>query len=83
MVSSIPGQTFKLLEKSSTTKIAAAVTCDAITDTAKLSPNQNSTRGVPYKAVVTMGARDVAGNQLDQNSSTAGLQQKAWLFTVA
>ena len=35
-----------------------------------------------YKAVVTTGAKDVAGNALDQNSATAGNQQKAWYFTT-
>jgi hypothetical protein len=25
----------------------------------------------------------VAGNQLDQNSTLSGLQQKAWTFTVS
>jgi Bacterial Ig-like domain len=40
-------------------------------------------RGTKYKAVITTGAKDVAGNQLDQNTTTAGLQQKAWTFTVS
>jgi hypothetical protein len=39
--------------------------------------------GVTYKAVVTTGAKDVAGNPLDQNPTAAGLQQKVWLFTVS
>jgi hypothetical protein len=34
-----------------------------------------------YKAVVTTGARDLAGNQLDQ-SPTTGKQQKMWTFTT-
>ena len=29
-----------------------------------------------------MVAKDVAGNRLDQDSSTTGLQQKVWYFTV-
>lgn len=33
-----------------------------------------------YKAVVTTGARDLAGNQLDQSPTTAGKQQKVWTF---
>ena len=33
-----------------------------------------------YKAVVTTGARDLAGNQLDQNPTKAGKQQKTWTF---
>ena len=39
-------------------------------------------RGTKYKAVVTTGAKDVAGNPLDQITTTTGLQQKAWSFTV-
>jgi hypothetical protein len=76
---SITGQGFKLFTDGSTTKIAAA----AIPVTAKLSPNQDLTSGVTYEAVVNTGAKDVAGNPLDQNSSTTGLQQKVWLFTVS
>ncbi len=82
MTSSITGQTFKLFEKGSTTKIAAAVSYDAATDTATLDPTNSLRRGVTYKAVVSTGAKDLAGNPLDQNSTTTGLQQKAWLFTV-
>jgi len=33
-----------------------------------------------YKAVITTGARDLAGNQLDQSPTTAGRQQKVWTF---
>ena len=33
-----------------------------------------------YKAVVTTGTRDLAGNQLDQSSTTSGKQQKSWTF---
>ena len=76
---SITGQNFKLFTDGSTTKIAAA----AITVTAKLSPNQDLTSGVTYKAVGTTGDKDVAGNRLDQDSSTTGLQQRVWLLMVS
>jgi CSLREA domain-containing protein len=81
-VSSITGQTFKLFKKGSTTKKAATVSYNADTDTAKLDAANNLRRGVTYKAVVSTGAKDLAGNQLDQNGSTTGLQQKVWYFTV-
>ena len=81
MSSSINSQTFKLL-KSSTTKITAAVTYDAIRDTATLNPTNSLRSRVIYKAVVTTGPRDEADNQLDQ-SPTTGLQQQAWSFTVS
>jgi hypothetical protein len=80
--SSINGTTFKLSKKGSTAKIAAAVGYDASTDTATLDPANSLQRGVTYKAVVTTGAKDLAGNPLDQNPTTTGLQQKAWSFTV-
>jgi hypothetical protein len=49
---------------------------------AKLDPTNNLRRRVAYKAVVSTWARDVAGNRLDQDSSTTGLQQKRWFFRV-
>jgi hypothetical protein len=33
-----------------------------------------------YTAKVTIGTRDLAGNALDQNSTTAGNQAKSWKF---
>jgi len=54
---------------------------------AKLDPFGSSitllSTGTKYKAVVTTEAKDVAGNRLDQNSTTDGLQQKTWSFTVS
>jgi N-acetylglucosamine-6-sulfatase len=83
MSSSINATTFKLFKQGSTTKIAAAVSYDASTDTAKLDPTNSLEGGVTYKAVVSTGAKDVAGNPLDQNTTTSGLQPKAWQFTVS
>jgi hypothetical protein len=82
LASSITNQTFKLLEQGSTTKIAAALSYQASTDTATLNPSTSLRSGVTYKAVVSTGAEDVAGNPLDQNTTKTGLQQKAWSFTV-
>ncbi len=78
----INGQTFKLFKKGSTTKIAAQVSYSASTRTAKLDPANKLRRDVAYKAVVSTWAKDVAGNRLDQDRSTTGLQQKVWFFTV-
>ena len=83
MTSSINATTFKLFKQGSTTKIAAAVSYEASTDTATLAPTNSLEGGVTYKAVVTTGAKDVAGNPLDQNPTVTGLQQKAWYFTVS
>jgi hypothetical protein len=80
---SINGQTFKLFKRGSTTKIAAAVSYSESTDTATLDPTNSLRRGVTYKAVVTTGAKDLAGNSLDQNSTTTGSQQHTWFFTIS
>jgi hypothetical protein len=80
--STINGQTFKLFKKSTTTKVAAAVSYDATTDKATLDPTNSLKRGTTYKAVVTTVAEDLAGNHLDQNTTTTGLQQKAWTFKI-
>jgi arylsulfatase A-like enzyme len=83
MASSINGQSFKLFEQGSTTRIAAAVSYEASTDTATLDPANSLRKGKSYKAVISTGAKDAAGNPLDQNIATTGLQQKTWLFTVS
>jgi dipeptidyl aminopeptidase/acylaminoacyl peptidase len=82
LVSSITGKTFKLFKQGSTTKLAATVSYDEATDTATLNPTNNLRRGVTYKAVVTTGAKDVAGNQLDQDPTLDGPQQMKWFFTI-
>jgi hypothetical protein len=71
------------LEQDSTTKVAATLSYQPSTDTATLDPTNSLRSGVTYKAVVSTGAKDVAGNPLDQNSSMAGLQQKMWVFRVS
>jgi hypothetical protein len=80
--STIKGTTFKLMRAGTTTVIGAVVSYDATTKIATLNPNANLLRGTKYKAVVTTGAEDLAGNRLDQNSSLDGLQQKSWTFTT-
>jgi hypothetical protein len=80
--STINGTTFKLFRAGTIPVIGAVVSYDATANKAILNPNANLRRGTKYKAVVTTGATDLAGNRLDQNSSLSGLQQKAWTFTV-
>jgi Tol biopolymer transport system component len=79
---SINTNTVKLFRAGTTTPIEAVVSYDTQTKTATLNPNANLGLGTKYKAVVTTGTRDLAGNRLDQNRSLSGLQQKAWFFTV-
>jgi hypothetical protein len=80
MASSINGTTFKLFN--GTTAIGAVVSYDPTTKKATLNPNTNLKRGAKFKAVVYPGAKDAAGNALDQNSATSGSQPKQWVFTV-
>jgi hypothetical protein len=79
MASSINGTTFKLFKKGSTTKIGASVVYpnpdpNSPPYTAKLDPTNSLRSGVTYKAVVTTGAKDLAGKPL--------AQQYSWFFTV-
>jgi Bacterial Ig-like domain len=74
MASSINGNTYKLTKKGSSTKISAAVSYSASTDTATLDPANSLRSGVSYKAVVTTGAKDSVGNPLTQ--------QYSWTFKV-
>jgi hypothetical protein len=89
---SINKSTFKLFKlntdatQTQITNVSVSLSTDGLKAT--LNPFGTSTtthlaRGTKYKAVITTGAKDVAGNQLDQNTTTAGLQQKAWSFTVS
>jgi Tol biopolymer transport system component len=80
--STITGTTFKLMKAGTTTAIGAVVSYNATSNKATLNPNANLQLRTKYKAVVTTGAQDLAGNRLDQNPTTAGLQQKAWTLTI-
>jgi hypothetical protein len=80
--STINGTTFKLFRAGASTAIGAAVSYSPTTNTATLNPNSNLQLGTKYKAVVSTGAEDLAGNHLDQNPTKTGLQQKPWTFTV-
>src|SRR5215211_4181477 len=81
--SSINGTTFKLFKAGTTTLIGAVVNYDATAKKAILNPNANLKRGTKYKAAVTTGAKDLAGNQLDQDQDPSnGLQQMGWSFTI-
>jgi hypothetical protein len=80
---SINATTLKLFKKGSTTKIAAEVSYSAATHIATLNPTDSLRPHGTYKAVVTTGAKDMAGNPLDQNSTKPGLQQQRWFFKAS
>ena len=83
LASSINANTFKLVRAGTTTAITAAVSYDSKTKKATLDPNANLKLGTKYEAVVSTEAKDLVGNQLDQDSSLTGLQPKQWVFTVS
>jgi Tol biopolymer transport system component len=82
--------TFKLfrVEADGKTKRIANAPVTVASDgiTAKLDPFGDSdaqlASNTKYRAVVTKGAEDVAGNALDQNVARDGKQGKAWTFTT-
>ena len=74
--------TFELTKAGSTKTVGAALAYDAASRKAVLDPNNSLAAGTRYKAVVTTGAEDVAGNALDQKPTKAGNQQKTWTFTT-
>jgi hypothetical protein len=82
MGTSINGTTFKLMKAGTTTAIAAVVSYDPTTKKATLDPTNNLRLGTKYKAVVSTGAKDAAGNALDQDGSLSGSQPRQWVFTV-
>jgi hypothetical protein len=87
---SITKSTFKLYKvtSSGTTQVTnVTVTLSSNGLKATLNPfgtstTQQLTARTKYKAVVTTGAKDLAGNALDQNSTTVGNQPKSWTFTT-
>jgi hypothetical protein len=83
MASTINGTTFKLFQRGSTTQVGASVSYSASTDRATLDPTDPLKTGVTYDVRLTTEAKDLVGNHLDQSSTTTGLQQKAWSFTVS
>ena len=64
--------TFKLSKAGSTNKVGTAVAYNAASQKAVLDLNNNLAAGTKYKAVVTIGARDLAGNTLDQKPNEGG-----------
>src|SRR5215218_8279572 len=78
---------FKVNKNGATSRITnAPVRLSADGLTARLNPFGSSdtllNKSTKYKAVVTTGAKDLAGNALDQDATTTGNQQKVWYFTT-
>jgi hypothetical protein len=72
----------KLYKKGSDTLLDSTMGYNATQRKVTLLPPNPLARGATYKAVVSTGAKDLAGNRLDQNRNRAGLQPKVWYFTI-
>jgi Bacterial Ig-like domain len=78
---------FKVNKNGTTSRITPApVNLSEDGLTATLNPFGSSdtrlNKSTKYKAVVTTGAKDLAGNALDQDATKLGNQQKVWYFTT-
>ena len=81
--STLNGTTFTLNRNDASTNVEAVVSYDGVTKPATLNPDSNLDAGATYIAKVATGAKDKAGNKLDQDLSIAGNQPKKWKFKVA
>jgi hypothetical protein len=71
-----------LVEAGSTRKVRAVVRYDAVRHRITIDPRADLAAGTTYRVTVTTAVRDLAGNQLDQSTSS-GLQPKRWTFTTS
>ena len=79
---SINTNSLKLFKTGTSASLRATVAYDAATKRATLDPSSNLKPGAKYRAMVTPGAKDAAGNRLDQDPSVTGNQGKVWSFRI-
>jgi hypothetical protein len=72
---SISEQTFRLVEQGTSSPVTATVSYDPTGKQATLDPSTNLTSNTTYKATLTTGVKDSAGNAL--------VQERSWTFTTA
>lgn len=65
--STITTTTFRLVDTSTGNRVSATVSCGSPCETATLTPSQLLAAQRKYKAVVTTGVKDMAGNAMTQN----------------
>jgi TolB protein len=83
MEDSIDTDTVRIFKAGEDSARKATVTYDEATNKATLDPSAGLRRGQRYRVVVNRGARDEAGNRLDQDQDPSnGHQKKVWRFTV-
>ena len=78
----INASTVKLKKLGTSKFLPATVSYVAAKRQAILNPQASLQSGATYLVTVTVGAKDLAGNGLDQDRSASGKQAKIWKFTV-
>jgi hypothetical protein len=73
---------FTLKKTSDNSLVGADVSYNATDKKATLNPDADLAYSTSYTATVTTGAKDAAGNALDQEPTTDGDQAKTWTFTT-
>jgi hypothetical protein len=81
--STITDTTFTLTKQGDPTPLTATVSYDSANKKATLIPTADLEYSTTYTATVSTGAKDRAGNQLDQDPNTSGNQPKTWSFKTA
>lgn len=77
---SLTGSTVRLVRAHRTHGVPAAVTYDARRHRVVLDPAHALRHHTTYWVVVTTGAKDLAGNRLDQDPTRTGGQRVSWTF---
>ena len=77
---SLTGSTVRLLRAHRTHAVPATVTYDARRHRVVLDPAHALRHHTTYRVVVTTGAKDLAGNRLDQDPTRTGGQWVSWTF---
>ncbi len=73
----------KLINTATLRQVAATVRCGPDPcRKATITPKKALAANTKYRAVVTPGVKDLAGNALDQRPDVAGAQPKTWTFTT-
>lgn len=74
---------FKVNTNKTTTQITALAVSSATNGLkATLNPDIRLAANTGYRAVLTTGSKDRAGNRLDQNPTASGSQPMVWTFTT-
>jgi subtilisin-like proprotein convertase family protein len=72
--------TIYLVKAGTTTRIQASVSYSSDLRKATLNPRATLKARTKYRVTITTFVKDLAGNRMDQNSTTAGRQLKSWTF---